>query len=249
MRRYDYVPKVLGYLSHLTPRERMAVRQELYAHIEDHMEVLMELGYDSKLAEERTMERMGDPEEVGRALNAQYPPGWLTLKRVAKGMAVVLAIVLLIQVNWRTVVWNLGCRINPDWVISDADIHNREFYAFLKYHPADVRVQVGTTMVRVYAAGVIPAEEFSAPQVIPEDTDYIAGISYCAYPASWRDLGQTAELPVFDIEQHWLAGSHGGSNGFFLATVESGEPSLTASYTMYGHDVSVDIPLDWEDVP
>ena len=39
------------------------------------MEGLLELGYSPELAEERTLDAMGDPKEVGRELNRQYPLG------------------------------------------------------------------------------------------------------------------------------------------------------------------------------
>lgn len=75
----EYRDRVLAGLRRLTPEEREAVRRELDGHIEDHMEALRELGYDEALAQERTMAAMGDPEEVGRELEKQYPLRWLIL--------------------------------------------------------------------------------------------------------------------------------------------------------------------------
>ena len=74
MDRQDYTAAVLSALRRVTSRERAAIRAELDGHIEDHMEGLLELGYDEALAEERTLAAMGDPKP--------WPP-WGTRRRWA----------------------------------------------------------------------------------------------------------------------------------------------------------------------
>ena len=69
MTRQEYTDRVLANLRRVTPEERAAIREELDAHMEDHICDLLDLGYDEALAEERTMQRMDDPEEVGRELD------------------------------------------------------------------------------------------------------------------------------------------------------------------------------------
>ena len=88
MDRRDYTDRVLSSLRRVTEKEREAIRSELDGHIEDHMEALRELGYDDELAEERAIAAMGEPDEVGRELNKQYPFRWL----VAKWGAILLAV-------------------------------------------------------------------------------------------------------------------------------------------------------------
>ena len=90
---------MLSGLRRLTGPEREAVRAELDAHMEDHICDLLDLGYDEALAEERTMQRMGDPEEVSRELNKQYPLRWLILKWAAMALTATLALMLLTQVE------------------------------------------------------------------------------------------------------------------------------------------------------
>ena len=80
MDRRDYTDRVLSSLRRVTEKEREAIRSELDGHIEDHMEALRELGYDEELAEERAIAAMGEPDEVGRELNKQYPFRWLVAK-------------------------------------------------------------------------------------------------------------------------------------------------------------------------
>lgn len=93
MDRREYTDTVLSALHHVTRRERDAIRWELAGHMEDHMEGLLELGYSPELAEERTLSAMGDPKEVGRELNRQYPLRWLVIGRMAMAAVLVFALV------------------------------------------------------------------------------------------------------------------------------------------------------------
>ena len=93
MDRREYTEAVLSTLRRVTGRERAAIRAEIDGHIEDHMEGLLELGYDPELAEERTLAAMGAPQEVGRALNRQYPLRWLVVGRMAMAAVLVFALV------------------------------------------------------------------------------------------------------------------------------------------------------------
>lgn len=107
MTRWEYTDRVLSGLRRLTGPEREAVRAELDAHIEDHICDLLDLGYDEELAEERTMQRMGDPAEVSRELNKQYPLRWVLLKWATMAVTAALALMLLTQVEWGVVKENL----------------------------------------------------------------------------------------------------------------------------------------------
>ena len=58
-----------------------AIERELTAHYEDHYQELLRLGYEEPLAQERTLRAMGDPEVVGKTLDAVHKPwlGWFWL--------------------------------------------------------------------------------------------------------------------------------------------------------------------------
>ncbi len=75
----NWVTEVLGCVRFLP--DRKAIRQELEAHYEDHVKDLERIGYEHKLARERALGAMGDPVEVGRALDRVHKPwlGWLWL--------------------------------------------------------------------------------------------------------------------------------------------------------------------------
>ena len=80
--------------------EAPAVRQELSDHIQDHMDVLLAGGMDGDQAEEAAVAAMGDPVEVGKALDALHSPWpwriFLLCARCCK-LALVLAVVLTLQ--------------------------------------------------------------------------------------------------------------------------------------------------------
>lgn len=59
--------------------DHAAIARELEDHYEDHVLDLERIGYAPQLARQRTLEAMGDPEEVGRGMDAVHQPllGWL----------------------------------------------------------------------------------------------------------------------------------------------------------------------------
>ncbi len=80
-----YCSRVLSQAGRLTRSEADDLRAELSGHIEDHAEALTEHGYEEDAAYERAVTLMGDPEETGRALRAQYGGWWLVaVQRAAR---------------------------------------------------------------------------------------------------------------------------------------------------------------------
>lgn len=80
--------------------DRKAIAKELTAHYEDHVRDLERLDYPQKLAEQRALDAMGDPEAIGRALNRVHKPwlGWLWIvSRVVLILALVTALVLGVE--------------------------------------------------------------------------------------------------------------------------------------------------------
>lgn len=70
--------------------EAPAVRQELSDHIQDHMDALLAGGMDGDQAEEAAVAAMGDPEELGKALDALHSPWPWRLYHAALTAAFVL---------------------------------------------------------------------------------------------------------------------------------------------------------------
>ena len=87
------------------------IRAELEDHIEDRCAALEELNYPPELAAERTLAAMGDPVEVGRALDKEHSPwmGWLWVASVS--VLAVLCIMLTVEAQG----W--GRKIGAGWEI------------------------------------------------------------------------------------------------------------------------------------
>lgn len=91
----DFYDEVLSHIPRATAGERRAIRAELEGHVEDRTEVLEAAGYDRAEAQSRSLAALGDPAEIGRALNAQLSPFWLWLGRAAVVVLVLFGYVLL----------------------------------------------------------------------------------------------------------------------------------------------------------
>ena len=90
-----YCSRVLSESGRLTRREADGLRAELSGHIEDHAEALTEHGYTEDAAYGRAVTLMGDPEETGRALRAQYGGWWLVVvQRAARILTAVLCVMI-----------------------------------------------------------------------------------------------------------------------------------------------------------
>ena len=95
MNRNEYCDRVLAQVGRLTSDEANDLRNELAGHIEDHAEALVEHGYTEEDAAARAVELMGDPEETGRALRAQYGGWWLVIvQRAARILTALLCVMI-----------------------------------------------------------------------------------------------------------------------------------------------------------
>ena len=93
MDRREYCDRVLAQVGRLTRNEADDLRRELAGHIEDHAEALVGHGYTEEDAAARAVMLMGDPEETGKALRAQYGGWWLVIvQRAARILTVIVCV-------------------------------------------------------------------------------------------------------------------------------------------------------------
>lgn len=236
MTRKDYMDRVVARLRGLTWSERDAIRTEIDAHIEDHICGLMELGYSEELAEERTMLRMGDPEEVGRELDKQYPLRWLVIGRIASVALVLLVLVCLLGIGALNSVFNsLRTRIVP-W----SDIHESvEERVNLKM---DLQMEVGSDIVRVLGSGT---------EVTDDGAEVV--IVYCQYDKNPFGYVSHANLMYEDCRGEETRSGSGGGHSTAGASywrreilVQYGDPYVTMYCERFGTRQELQIPLKWE---
>ena len=255
MDRSAYCAQVLSHLRRLSRREREAVRAELEAHMEDRVRALLDLGYDEKLAEERTVAAMGDPAEVGREMAKQYPRGW----NVVTGVSLVLCAFVLFSAlsgsyNRRMIgyAWEgIVCRFSP-WEPEKiaADINYlREPYIPVSgvTEAVDIRRNIGGDVLWVYRI-----------TVGDQDGQLTAEAAACIYH---KMPGGLVSRPSFNElwpenqrgERQLLA--HLGVIGnpmmyqvLLRAPVQPGDDHITLRYAWLGENVTVDVPLPKEGV-
>ena len=236
MNREEYTRRVLSALGRLTPKEISAVRAEIDGHIEDHMAYLLDLGYDEQLAEARTMAAMGDPEEVGRELNKQYPLFWLVVSRVIT--AVMVLVILTGLLSGSTLVHraakNIEARTSPAGNISG---HSEERC----YQELDIRLEIGSDVLYFFGTAI-------------DQQDYVR-VYWVKYDRSiFGVAGNWGVTYENEAGEDLLVGG-GSSTGSGVSyhrdrlydTIPEGTPFVTAVVERYGERHEVQIPLKWEE--
>ena len=111
--------------------------------MEDHICALLELGYDERLAEERTMAAMGDPAEVGREMDKQYPRYWDRITGVSVIVSIVMIFVMVLGIGSLGFLWDsVAFRFRAP--------ENRSAMDYTAEEERDIRVTVGNDVLRVY---------------------------------------------------------------------------------------------------
>lgn len=239
MTREEYCHEVLVQLKRLTGDEQQDVTRELADHMEDHVCGFLELGYDEALAEERTLELMGDPAEVGKALNRQYPRSWLILGRLAVTVTAVLCVMSVFAVGMLGFVWqSLTYRLWAPEIPSKLAVECSR--------RVDIRVNIGNDVLRVCRVSVGRKEG-----------EYLAEAAVCAYDripggiVSDRIFGNivTEDQRGKSLEY----GGYSGGSGHWLAEtanlwvpVRAGDEEITLRYERFGETIRVTVPLpEW----
>jgi len=241
MTRNEYTNRVLAVMRRATAAEREAIRTELDAHMEDHMEALLDLGYEPELAEQRTMERMGDPEEVGRELNNQYPPIWLLLKRTAKILSI-LAVLLLLVSGWSRrdmFTDNLWGRFYPIHILDmqQASFGYGEGPIVDIAETVDLRQTVNGVTMRVYQAGLKDS-----------DTNCMGWIAVCWYSENpfKRAPQLLGDVTMPDGREVVVTGWSSLPCFTVNAPAEPGE-EMEFTYKQNGHQYHFVVELPWEE--
>jgi hypothetical protein len=234
MRREEYTERVLAAMHRVTIRERDAICAELDGHIEDRIEALLELGYEPELAEERVMARMGDPEEVGRELDKQYPRFWLIAEWVLKTLVCVLALVLVFDTLTMYSVWDsLQARMEP---YEYAGKHQLEHMNM----PLDIRREIGSDILHIYGSGTNPNGEIH--------------VLYYWYDQDLLGYVTGENVELVDCRGEQVLGGGGWSRSSRLSscdsrgTVQNGDPYVTVVVVRFDERYEIQVPLKWEEV-
>ena len=244
MTRSEYVERVLSVMKHVTSKEREAIRAEMDAHIEDHICALLDLDYPEDLAEERTMARMGDPEEVGRELDKQYPLRWLVLKRVAIVLTVVMLV--LVRYDFRVILENTGDSLRARYFPETVMTVDKYRDPMEIVEEADFRAESNGITMRVYQVGLVDADaEYSqaylaisawGPEPFEENWP---GDAYAVFMANSLEVTSTSGKTS---TQDW-----GGRWCHVYTVLASYGDQVTLTYDRYGQQFELTVDLPWKE--
>lgn len=255
-----FCDKVLECLSRATDKEKETIRKELEAHMEDHRDALIASGMDPMVALNKAEEAMGDPEEVGKALNAQFSTFWLWVKRVTQGIIAVLLFVVLtlsfggiqstvltgpvdvLEGAWKN--WQArqgkGVEFGPEYAI----------YTWKGWET----MQVGEEVICLIQVDLTPF--YGKP-------GYYDGLFYfCTYNQNLftspnaEMLGQLTITPesgvMIDPEYNWgwysFTDGQGVSTRIYEGLMREEENYVDVTYDHYGTYITMRCYLDWEEV-
>ncbi len=239
MTRMEYCDKVVSTLRRLTLEEKQAVREEIDGHMEDRMEALLALGYDEALAEERTMAAMGDPEEVARELDKQYPLRWMVLGRTAVILSVILCAQMVLGLGiLGNAIASIEARIYPDKNIRLEQVEITE--------RVDCRAVVGNDVLRIYRVSMGK-----------EEGTQLAEVAICTYDrflcgiVSEELLNNTVVNNQRGEDRFSGSGSGSWTAEYALRYVEvqPGDTYVTVEYDRFGESFLLEVPLPGEVTP
>ncbi len=248
----QYTHRVTACLQGLSRKEREAIRQELDGHMEDHICALLELGYDRDLAEERTMARMGDPEEVGRELNKQYPVVWRVLMWLSTLTLVCMALFILFGApdEDRSLMEALGNRMGAGQHIF---LHQNPVFT---REPLDISFTVGDDTVRLQAISIGSGhfrelqEDGSYDSIYRERMASVYADAYDRFPG-----GPVGRIELILENERGKQGtellirSRWWKDGSVQVPIGPEDTHVTLICKRFGEEIRFQLPLPKEDAP
>ena len=241
----EYGKTVCRHVRHATGREKASIRAELTAHMEDHAQALLDGAFEEEHAYRVAVKAMGDPEEVGKALNREYPLRWLILSRVL-WLGILLFALLILSVLFnglRGVPGSLEARYHP------MASHAQEItLPDVELTPVDIRQSLPNGDVfYVYASAVEYDERYGY-------IGHIFAVTYNENPLrtplyTYWDLEYLTSTPKEQMLVNGEAGARGNALYIHqeLYTVQPIE-AVTIQYDRYGAAFTIELPLPWEEV-
>lgn len=230
-------------MNYATGREKKSIQAELTAHMEDHAQALMDAGYDASHAHQIALDATGAPEEVGKALNREYPKLWYVLSRLA--LFFLIATVIHVCQYFQYPLENLPHHYK---IRQDPMANALQTDGFPELYPLDIQQELPSDCVlEVFAAGLE-----SSRHAYGYDA-YICTVSYCENP--FDSVEQISDDLTFTWNSpeclYSPSGGDGSDNYFYwnyqLCSLPEGT-TPTLVYDCYGTTFSLEIPLPWEEV-
>ena len=239
-----YCSRVLSQAGRLTKSEAGDLRAELSGHIEDHAEMLREHGYEEDTAYERAVTQMGDPEETGRALCAQYGGWWLVVvQRAARILTAVLCVMIAGLIVKSSGLYGAICdritmqRPSDGWTMGDTETPG-------------TRIPIGDDIVRIDAVSC--SAQRAEVQLTAFDR-FPGGAVYARLLQTLRLENERGEV-IYEGADHDYPSCVSGSGTLYVHTaslcvnIEPDDTYITLIYDRLGERVELEIPLPKREV-
>ena len=248
MNRNEYCDRVLAQVGRLTSDEANDLRNELAGHIEDHAEALVEHGYTEDAAYGRAVALMGDPEETGRALRAQYGGWWLVIvQRAARILTTMLCVMIAGLIVKSSGLYGAIC---DRYEVQKP----REDWEFWNTETPGTRIPIGDDIVRVDAVSAgAPAKEkllgnYRAEVLLTGFDRIPGGVVYARLLESLRLENERGEA-LFEGSEYAYPSSVSGSGTLWVHTarhyvsIEPDDTYVTLVYDRLGERIETRIEL------
>lgn len=252
MEEKKFLDEVLGHIPRATWWEKREIRAELAGHLEDHALDLEERGCSTEEAREQAVAAMGDPGEIGEALNAQLSDFWLTIQGLAQIGAAIL-LVLMFLTGWER--WeNLEIRIHDNKLVRP-EMAWRDFARDPRVTWKQNRMEkmmVGDSVVRLEGIDIKPD--------LSTDEAYWCSVTFRTYrEQTWKiardeifyhiqvipEGGEAAEATRPDGPSP----SNGGcSGGTYNVLIPIDATYVDVVYDYLGEHVEMRCPIEWEEI-
>ena len=227
---------------------RKLAQAELTAHLEDHAQALVAKGLAPDLAAERAVAAMGDPYELGHALDRAHPP---TLPRLSRVLALAGSLVLAAGLCLG-IVRGTGLLALSGAFPRPPDLYEHAGQALLLEGISTGGGSLGGyTLAPSGQAGLVsydrPGEdlrEIMVPVTISADRPWLP-VPSCYLDGTWTDGAGGAGAARINSGWPYLFGAEGW---LYLAAPTSGARQFTAAFTVGGEEVFFTVTLP-EEVP
>ena len=249
MNRNEYCDRVLAQVGRLTADEANDLRNELAGHIEDHAEALVEHGYTEDAAYGRAVALMGDPEETGRALCAQYGGWWLVIvQRAARILTTMLCVMIAGLIVKSSGLYGAIC---DRYEVQKP----REDWEFWNTETPGTRIPIGDDIVRVDAVSAgAPAKEkllgnYRAEVLLTGFDRIPGGVVYARLLHTLRLENERGEAIYEGLEDHDYPSFVSGSGTLYVriashrVNIEPDDTYIRLIYDRLGEHVALEIPL------
>lgn len=249
-----FCEEVLYYIPRATKAEREAIRAELEAHLTDHRDALMEEGMDYREAVLAATQAMGDPREIGQAMNEQLSPFWLRLeKRFWTILLVALFVFRLAAAPVVHLTQAVAVRVAPGLVFDlELDQWNSRYspallelkeQGYTLREDVDIRMTLGNEELRICRMYMDPT---------PGNTRI--AVAMVTYNRNWMGYvsNNIWRINFQNQRQEGRDGSVGDVVGVALRyniPVYPGDTDVTLVYKRFGEEKVLKVPIPWEVTP